>query len=148
MTLHLIKMAVGITDPDHLTEVQSRRLSESRRNGGRGSPGRLWHRTRHMPRRCDALVDGGSIYWVIRKCIRVRQRLIGFEPVQDEEGGKRCLLLLDPELVLTAAWPYRAFQGWRYLLPSDAPPDRAAGSAEDEDLPPEMAAELRALGLL
>jgi len=42
------------------------------------------------------------------------------------------------------AW--QAFQGWRYLEPARAPPDLSSG--DSADLPPEMAAELKRLGLL
>ncbi len=48
-------------------------------------------------------------------------------------------------LVPTLSRPWRPFQGWRYLMPEDAPPDRA----QHGGLAPErMLAELRALGLL
>ena len=52
---------------------------------------------------------------------------------------------LDPVLVATVPTPHRAFQGWRYLEPSRAPLDlKDAGGA---GLPPELAAELRQLGV-
>jgi len=56
-------------------------------------------------------------------------------------------LILKPELIKTAPRAHRPFQGWRYLAAKDAPADldslgRAAA------MPPEMAAELRELGLL
>jgi hypothetical protein len=44
--------------------------------------------------------------------------------------------------------PRRAFQGWRYLEAKDAPADRPRHAALDDNLPPAMARELRALGLL
>ncbi len=64
------------------------------------------------------------------------------------EGRSRCAFVLDPELVPTRPQPHRPVQGWRYFEPSEIPPDRAADDAEAGDLPPEMAAELRELGLL
>jgi hypothetical protein len=54
--------------------------------------------------------------------------------------------MLDREIVLTRSQPRRAFQGWRYLVPADAPADLAAGDVAG--LPPEMRAELAELGLL
>lgn len=145
MTLHLVKLAVGIEDIEHLSEVQKRRLREARK--ARGRKASLWHRTRHVPRRVEELLDDGSMYWVVKGRIAVRQRLIGFEQGTDDEGRKCCLILLDPALVPTASRRHRAFQGWRYLPAADAPPDLPPRQGE-EDLPPELAAELRELGLL
>ena len=67
----------------------------------RGKAARLWHRTRHAPRRAEELLDGGSMYWVIKGRVAARQRLIGFEKETDEEGRKFCFIQLDPELVPT-----------------------------------------------
>lgn len=144
MALNLIKLAVGIDDPAHLAGIQARRLADSARSG---SGGRLWHVTRNTPRRAAELLDGGSIYWVIKGRIRLRQRLIAVETDVDEDGRRFCRLVLDPRLVETEAWPHRPIQGWRYLEQTDAPPDRRA-SGEDGRLPAEIAAELRELGLL
>ena len=143
--LNIIKLAVGIEDIDHLSAVQERKLAYE--TAKRGKKARLWHRTRHAPRRAEELLDGGSMYWVIKGRVAARQRLIGFEKETDEEGRKFCFIQLDPELVPTASRRYRAFQGWRYLKADDAPPDQPKRQGE-EDFPPEMAAELRELGLL
>lgn len=140
--LHVIKLCVGIRDIDHLHQVQNDRLKDARHGKGR-----LWHRTRNTPRRMDELLDGGSLYWVIAGTFRARQRLIGHDHYMDEDGKRQCLLLLDREIVSTAAWPHRAFQGWRYLDAKDAPPD-LADDDQSADMPPEMARELRELGLL
>jgi len=43
-----------------------------------------------------------------------------------------------------APQPRRAFQGWRYLKPEDAPPDLT--ESEAADLPPDLARQLRELG--
>ena len=42
----------------------------------------------------------------------------------------------------------RIFQGWRYLEAKDAPVDILNEAEPGEAMPPEMAAELRELGLL
>lgn len=144
MAVHLIKLSVGTTDIEELAGFQRERMRQSLRNGG--TP-RLWHRTRHRPRRAEELLAGGSIYWVIGGRIRARQRLVGFESDRDADGLKICRFMLDAELVPTEPWPHRAFQGWRYLDPKDAPPDRPAGLA-DAEMPEAMIAELRDLGLL
>ncbi len=101
-----------------------------------------------MPKAKDELLDGGSLYWVIRGAIRVRQRLVSIESFRDKEGVSRCRLGLDQGLVLTLPQPRRAFQGWRYLKPSDAPRDLSRSGAAQDDLPLALQSELAALGLL
>ncbi len=139
MTLHLIKLSVGSESVASLARWQAGRLART---------GRLFHKTRMMPRRGEELLDGGSIYWVIRGIVRARQRLVGLECEPDEAGRPYTLLLHDPELVRTLPRRHRPFQGWRYLLPQDAPPDLRDLPQGIVDLPPEMAAELCELGLL
>ena len=145
MSLLIIKLAVGIRDIEHLFEVQRRRLAASRRRLGVGA--KLWHKTRNAPRRDDELLAGGSMYWVVKGRVAVRQRLTGFEIDKDAEGRRLCRILLDPVLVPTVSRRHRAFQGWRYLKPSDAPADQCQALRET-DFPPALAAELRELGLL
>ena len=139
MALHLIKLAVGIDDVAHLRQVQKERRRER---------GRYVFYTRHMPRRSAEILDGGSIYWVIKGYVRVRERILGFVPVVEQDGERYTLVRYDPKLVETEWQPKRPFQGWRYLLPKDAPPDRPTGAAAVDDLPPAMMQELRSLGLL
>jgi len=139
MALHLIKLAVGIDDVAHLRQMQKERRRER---------GRSVFYTRHMPRRREEILDGGSIYWVIKGYIRVRERILGFIPVVEDDGERYCLVRYDPKLVETVWQPKRPFQGWRYLAPKDAPADRPAHAAKEDRLPEAMAEELRALGLL
>jgi hypothetical protein len=100
-----------------------------------------------IPKRIGELLDGGSLYWVIKGNVQVRQQLLDIRPFRDGEGIERCNLVLDRELVQTAWQPRRAFQGWRYLEPKDAPPD-LAGIAGAASLPPQLRLELAQLGLL
>jgi hypothetical protein len=146
MTVHLVKMAVGVESVAHLTELQVLR----RRQAGTGTGfGELRHMTRHAPRRGSELVDGGSIFWVIKRFVRVRQRILALDQdAQRDDGRPACALVLDPELVRTELRPSRAFQGWRYLSDSMAPGDGGVDAAQFDDVPAEMVAELRALGLL
>jgi len=139
--LNLVKLAVGIDSPEHLARVQKRRLEDPERGC------RLFHVTRNTPRRSAELLKGGSIYWVIKGRMRVRQRLLGIETETDREGRRLCRLLLDPWLVAVEAWRCRAFQGRRYLLPENVPPDRGIDRVETA-LPGALAEELRELGLL
>lgn len=138
MTVHLMKLCVGVSEVGELATWQERRLKETKR---------VYHVTRMMPKRAAELVDGGSLYWIIRGLMLVRQRITAVERFTDEEGIERCKLVFDPELVPVRPVPRRAFQGWRYLEPADAPPDLPVTLGED-DLPPKLRAELAALGLL
>jgi hypothetical protein len=145
MTVHLIKLAVGIDSVSHLSERQRQRLSDAR---AAGDVGQLRHLTRSTPRRSAEVLDGGSIYWVIKGAVRARQRIIELDTAINHQGLPRCALIFDPELVPVRARPMRAFQGWRYLEAADAPPDALGGLDQTDELPSEMAEELRSLGLL
>jgi hypothetical protein len=139
--LHLLKMAVGVADLDALRRVRAERI---KRLGG------SFVYTRNHPRRAEELLAGGSLYWVIRGQIRMRQRITGFKTARDDKGRAYCLIAVDCELVPTLPRPRRPFQGWRYLGPADAPPDLPAAGvagAGDEPMPAHLVAELRALGL-
>ena len=102
------------------------------------------------PRREAELLDGGSLYWVIKGRTECRQRIVAMEQVEGADGIGRCKLVLDPEIVRTAAHPKRPFQGWRYLPGQDAPRD-VAGLADAGDaaaLPCELEEELAAFGVV
>ncbi len=145
MTIHLIKMSVGVEDVRHLESIQAQRLADAERRGGMPE---LMHITRHMPRRAAELLRGGSIYWVIKRFIRVRQPLADIRQIEGREGRKSCALVLEPGLIRTEIRSFRAFQGWRYFAVEDAPPDAPDSMAGGDDVPAELAAELRGLGLL
>lgn len=146
MTVHLIRMAAGIETVAGLRERQADRLRNYKKFSGKR--GVLQTYTRNVPKREDELVDGGSIYWVLKTHVRVRQRVLGIARESDDEGRGYCLIRLDPELVLVEPRHHKAFQGWRYLRPEDAPPDLGGAAGEEIELPSEMAEELRSLGLL
>ena len=141
-TLHLKKLCVGIRDIKHLRTIQLARLKK-----GRDGEAKLWHRTRNTPRRIRELLDGGSLYWVIGGFICARQLLKGNDTYVDENGIRQCLLLLDGDVIPTVPMRHRPFQGWRYLNSEDAPPDSKT-LGQSDNMPPEMARELRELGLL
>lgn len=143
MTIHLVKLCVGADRVEDLDAWIEKRVSANRR-AGRGAVHD--HVTRMTPRRVDELLDGGSLYWVIKGVILARQRIVGFEPVTGADGIGRCAILFEPPLIHTEAQPRRAFQGWRYLKPEDAPADRDRRSAGET--PPALRAKLAKLGLL
>ena len=142
MTLHLIKLSVGTESIADLADWQKKRAAERKKKGGAGD---IMHITRMTPKRADDVLDGGSIYWVIKGQIAVRQRLLELRAVT-REGVPHCALVLDKTLVPTERRFHRAFQGWRYFESERVPPDLANG--DTADMPAEMAAELKRLGLL
>jgi hypothetical protein len=146
MTVHLVKMAVGIDSLDQLRKVQRARLARKPSEGGTGD---LRHFTRNRPRRDAEVLDGGCIHWIIKGYIRVRQRIIGFDEVMGQKGRKRCAIILDPRLEQTELVPHKPIQGWRYMEDEAAPSliDLRKAKAE-ASLPQELADELRTLGLL
>jgi hypothetical protein len=146
VTVHLIKLCVGIENVEHLAQVQRARLDAARGRGEKKP--KLRHLTRNMPRRSDEVLDGGSMYWVIKGVIQVRQRILGLEPAQRENGEPACAIVYDPAHVRTEPRACRAFQGWRYLPPDKAPQDLDLSAGNAAELPAAMAAELRDLGLL
>jgi hypothetical protein len=99
-----------------------------------------------VPKRRDEVLDGGSLYWVIKGYTAVRQPLIDIRPFVDGEGVSRCHLVYGQEMVLVSPRPRRAFQGWRYLDPKDAPPD--IGKSASGEMPDKLRRELAELGLL
>ena len=146
MALHLIKLSVGTTSIEDLAEWQHERLAVQKRAGQKP---RLFHRTGQSPKRRAELLDGGSIYWVIKGMITVRQRLIGFAEGTKDDGTPCCLLLFDRKLVPVRPTPRRPFQGWRYLDADAAPPDLTPGARDTlAEMPHAMRKELAGLGLL
>jgi hypothetical protein len=143
--LHLIKLCVGCDSVKDLKDWIRQKLKERRK---RGQPREHIHRTRMVPKRAAELTDGGSLYWVIRGQLMCRQRLLEVRPFVDREGVGRCQLALDPKLVLVEPRPWRAFQGWRYLAPKDAPRDLDRAAPGAEHMPENLRRELRDLGLL
>ena len=143
MALHLIKLCVGC---ESIEDLQAWIIERRRMPGG--SATEHIHTTRMVPKRSDALLDGGSLYWVIKGQLACRQRLVDVRPFTDGEGVGRCRLVLEPAVMPVRPRPYRPFQGWRYLEPDDAPPDLGDEAVDVGILPEAMRRELVALGLL
>jgi len=136
VALHLIKLCVGIDSIEELERHITRRAAR----------GEIIHTTRQTPRQADAVLDGGSLYWVIKGMIQARQPIFDLRSETDAEGRSLCAIVLAPELVAVSPRRRRPFQGWRYLKPEDAPPDLANGDADD--IPPAMRAALAELALI
>ncbi|MBB3234670.1 DUF1489 family protein [Phyllobacterium endophyticum] len=145
MALNLVKLCVGCSAIEELAAWIDFKLDERRRAG---LPAEQFHTTRMVPKRAEELLDGGSLYWVIKGNIQCRQQLTDIRTFTDDEGISRCHLVLDPRIIATEWQPRRAFQGWRYLTSEDAPFDEGHGKIGRAKLPPELRNELAALGLL
>ena len=136
MTVHLKKLSVGSASVDGLRALQAQRLA---------SVGRLIHITRNRPRRVEELLNGGSIYWIIKGVMMARQAIVDFVEAERANGSPACGIVLSPEIVTVVPTRMRIFQGWRYLEVTDAPSD--IGTDNDENMPNELFAELRELGI-
>lgn len=138
--LNLIKLSVGT---DHV-EGLARWQASPRAQGPDGLPR---HVTRMWPKRAAELLDGGSIYWVIKGVVLARQLILRLDEVDRGDGVRRCGIVLDPTLVRVEATPKRAFQGWRYLPDADAPRDLSKGRQNEESLPPALQSALAEIGV-
>jgi hypothetical protein len=145
MPLHLIKLCVGAESIADLEEWVAERVAERVRRGG--AP-RSQHVTRMVPSRAAELVDGGSLYWVIKGQLAARQRLLEIEPFVGDDGIRRCRLWLDPDVAPIRPRPMRPFQGWRYFTEEDAPADLTMAGAGAVEMPEELRRALGELGLL
>jgi hypothetical protein len=148
--LHLIKLCVGcdsIRDLEDWIEEKLKARKGAGRNIGKVARTRN-HTTRMLPKRAAEIIDGGSLYWVIRGQIMCRERVLDIRPFTDKDGVGRCHVVLDCMPVPVEPRPYRAFQGWRYLSAGDAPPDLDRAAPGARDMPEELRRELRSLGLL
>lgn len=138
MALNLIKLAVGVVEVDEYT----RWIADCQ--AGRDT---LDHVTRMFPRRKDEILPGGSLYWVIKGMIMIRQPIADLQAVTGADGIERCRIMFKPEIILVRSVPRRPFQGWRYLLEADAPSDLVKRHGAD-DIPEALRRELAELGLL
>ena len=139
--LNIVKLSVGSENIAMLKEWQQARRDQLKIKYS-------LHITRMWPKREKELLDGGSIYWVIKGAIQLRQQLIGFDEIIGADGIRRCGFKLDPELIPTTKALRRPFQGWRYLKSEDSPSDLSTNREADDDLPEEMQQTLARLGVL
>lgn len=143
--MNLVKLCVGAESIEDLADYQRRRLAAAK---AAGTVPELVHHTRQMPKRRGEVETSGSLYWVIKGFISVRQRILALRPEEDGEGHSLCAIVLDHTLVVTRPVPKRPFQGWRYLQPADAPADLAGLAGSDAAIPAKMRAELAELALI
>jgi hypothetical protein len=145
MTVHLLRRAFHSESLEDLAGWQAERRKEMRANGQKPKTRTM---LRNFPTRQEELLDGGSIYWIVKGNIRARQRILAIQPNDDPQSRRRCVLVLETKITPTVPYPVRARRGWRYLEPGDVPPDLDKAGKGVDKLPETLAAELRELGLL
>jgi hypothetical protein len=75
MTIHMVKLCVGADTIEDLADWQTRLLQRL---------DHPVHHTRMAPKRAEEMLDGGSIYWVIKRAIRIL-----FEPMRRPSARSR-----------------------------------------------------------
>ena len=128
--IHLVKLAVGADSLEDLLTWERQRTGDM-----------SYIHTRHRPTRWEELINGGSLYWVIKGVILCRREIVSFE---FDEKANHWIVGLRSKNILTEAQPRRPFQGWRYLKASDVPRDLTEAEA---DLPPDMMKALKEAGV-
>ena len=140
MALNILKLCVGADSVEDLLQWQDQHL-------GHWPAGRAEHINRMWPKRAEEVLDGGSLYWVIKGQVLARQRILALEPRQGADGIARCALVLDAQVIRTEAAARRPFQGWRYLAAEESPRDLPKGRALETALPASLAQALAEIGL-
>ena len=142
--VHLLRIAAKIESVSGLQKVQKERsLSRSKDNSGN-----VFTFTRNIPKRVSELENGGSIYWIIKKYIRVRQSIIGIEKLENDEGRRYCRIVLSSSLIPVVPRRHRVFQGWRYLKNEEVPLDLDINEVNSLQIPVKISNQLRELGLI
>ena len=139
MTVHLKKLSVGTDSLESLISRQKKAVDAGRK---------LMHPTRNWPRRKDELLDGGSLYWIIKGQMVARQPIKEFVEVSQTDSKPKCGIILMPGLVPVLPKKVRIFQGWRYLEDVDVPADMPVDETDEMPLPVSLIRELKELGLL
>ena len=145
MTVNLLKPAFRVNDIHEFARRQKNFYM-------RTEDGEILYpvRTTRRPARIDDLLNGGSVYWVVKNQISCRQEIMDIAeiPPDTPEDKAVYLFLCDPKIILTQPLPQKHFQGWRYLKPDRAPKDRGVFDENQKRPPPEMEKDLTELGLL
>ena len=131
--LHIKKLCVGVESLARLRAYQANRK-------------RLYHDTRNFPRRAEEILQGGSLYWIIKGNFAARQPIVDLQALHDNDGRAFCRIVLATELIDVRADQHRPFQGWRYLEVDKAPADTHI-DLMGQAVPGSLAAELDRLGV-
>jgi hypothetical protein len=142
--INLVKLCVGIDSLAHLESFRAEKRQHARETGAEDM---TTHVTRMWPRRADEILQGGSLYWVIKGVIQARQQIVRFDERIGGDGIRRCAIIMSPEIIQTQSAIRRPFQGWRYLEQAAAPPDLYRKNKASDDLPIDMQIALAEIGL-
>ena len=133
MTIHLKKLAVGVISIEELIKRQKEILFRQ---------GEIIHITRNKPKKILDLLSGGSIYWIIKRQVRVRQKILDIRELTAIDGKKSAGIFLENKLINVRPTPMKPFQGWRYYKNEEIPPD-----INDDVFSDDLNNELSKLGL-
>lgn len=147
MHVNFLRTGVGVDSLHHLHDIQStyRHIIDND-----GNPC-AFIETRNTPLRSNDLLNGGSLYWIIKQQICARQTIVDIQTLRDENNKKFCRIILDKNIIMTSPVAHRHIQGWRYLPHEKSPADLRAfdpNEMDNDDIPPALAAELAEAGLL
>ena len=145
-TVNIVKLAVGIQSVEELALIQRQFLNQP----GIHANGGFYHSTKLMPKKHEAIVKSGSLYWVIKGVICARQKILSITKQEDADGIKRCKIFLDNSIIKTAPVRKKPFQGWRYLKKNRTPADITdpVTTTFDDDIPLKVQQQLLEVGLL
>lgn len=140
----MIKLVVGVSELEEFYQLQQDYILDYQ-----GTPANAV-RTRFAPKRAEEVLNGGSLYRVIKNRIQCRQKILGFEQIESADRGTQCLIMVDAKIIQTVSTAKRPFQGWRYFEPASVPKDRGlyVGGGQREEIPTDLAEDLKELGLL
>ena len=146
LSVNIVKLAVGIQSVEELELIQRRFLSQPGVDANSG----FYHSTKLMPKKHEAIVKSGSLYWVIKGVICARQKILSITKQEDPDGIKRCKIFLDNSIIKTAPVRKKPFQGWRYLKKNRTPADITdpVTTTFDDDIPLKVQQQLLEVGLL
>tara|TARA_A100001011_G_scaffold239346_1_gene247324 strand:+ start:425 stop:838 length:414 start_codon:yes stop_codon:yes gene_type:complete len=112
--INLKKLAVGINSLEELKDFQILKLKKNNE---------IFVKTKNTPKRKPEILDGGSLYWIIKNRFAIRQLVIDIRENISYEGKKYCLIILDRKIIQVEKISQRPFQGWRYLKLNNSPKD-------------------------
>jgi hypothetical protein len=138
--VNIVKLCVGADSVEDL-------LDWHRSHPSPFPTGERRHVTRMWPKRAAEVLDGGSLYWVVKGMILCRQNIVRLDEVIGADGIRRCGIVMDPQVIRTEPVPRRPFQGWRYLAPTESPRDLTTAGTREKNLPPDLMAALSEIGV-
>jgi hypothetical protein len=146
MPLHLIRMSPSVPDPRGFKDLMA---EWARPMPGFDGPVCV-DMTRNVPKRDAEILDGGSVYWLFRKALRVRTPILDIRRVaaKTDEGRPVTVaaIIFSPDAVGVVPKEHPRIQGWRYLADEERPRDLDAGAGDA--LPDSLKKELAELGLV